>query len=149
MLIAVVIILLAPTVYAKYITIEKISSLFNIATPVFIVEGEEATIISENNNIGYYEFSVKNFNESTVSEIDFYYTIEVVVNTEIELQFELYNEENFIKLENLKSERLLISGNEKMEQKYKLKVIYDSPKDEINQEVIGDVQIKIHSEQNR
>lgn len=142
-----IIILFAPTVYAKYITIEKISTLFNIATPVFIVEGEEAIPISENNNIGYYEFSIKNFNETTVSATDFYYTIEVIVNTEIELDFELYRDENLIQLENLKSEKLLINGNEKVEQKYKLKVIYDGSEEEKNQDVIGDVQIKIHSEQ--
>lgn len=143
----IIIILFAPTVYAKYITIEKIGILFNIATPVFVVDGEEAIPISPNNNIGYYEFSIKNFNETAVSGTDFEYTIEIIVNTDMELQFELYNEEKIISLENLKSEKLLITGNEKIEQKYKLKVIYDGSEEEKNQDIIGDVQIKIHSEQ--
>ena len=134
-------------VYAKYITIDKISGAFTVATPIFIVEGKEITKISEINNIGYYEFVIKNFNETNISKTSFWYTIEILSNTDESIQFELYNEDKQISLKNLKTEQLSIMGNEKVEEKYKLKVIYDKTKATIGKVILEEVQIKVHSEQ--
>lgn len=125
------------------------TSTFNVATPIFIVEGKETTKISEINNIGYYEFSIKNFNESNISETGFLYTIEVISNTDESIRFELYNEEKQIPLENFKTEELSIIGNEKVEQKYKLKVIYDSTQWNEGKDILEEVQVKVHSEQEK
>lgn len=135
--------------YAKYITSEKINMSLEVARPIFIVEGKDATKISEINNIGYYEFSIKNFNETNISEIGFLYSIEVLSNTDESIQFELYNEETLIPLDNLKTEQLSIDGNKKIEQKYKLKVIYDSSKGDDGKDILEEVQIKVHSEQEK
>ena len=89
-----------------------------IATPIFIVEGSETNKISAINNIGYYEFSIKNYNETEISETSFLYTIEIVSDTDEAIQFELYDEEKQIPLENLKTEKISISVNEKIEKKY-------------------------------
>lgn len=134
-------------VYAKYIYVDKKSATLDIATPIFIVRGGETTKISEINNIGYYEFSIKNFNETQISETGFLYTIEIISDTDESIQFELYNEEAQIPLENLKTEKLSISGNEKIEQKYQLKVIYDSSKGSRGQDILEEVQVRVHSEQ--
>lgn len=141
------IILSASNSYAKYINVEKINSMFKIATPIFIVEGESATKISEINNVGYYEFSIKNYNETNVSETGFLYTIEIISNIDDAIQFELYNGEEQIPLEGLKTKKISIKGNEKVEQKYKLKVTYDLAKGSKGEEILGEVQIKVHSEQ--
>ena len=125
------------------------SSTLNIAKPIFIVEGKETTQINEINNIGYYEFSIKNFNQTQISEIGFLYTIEVISNTDETIQFELYNEDIQIPLENLKTKELSIIGNEKTEQKYKLKIIYDKSKGNSGKEILEEVQIKVHSEQEK
>lgn len=121
----------------------------NVATPIFIVEGEKATKISEINNIGYYEFLIKNFNETHISETDFLYTIEIISKTDESIQFELYKEEELISLQNLKTEKLLIKGKEKTEQKYKLKVTYDKSKGTKGKNILEEVQIKVHSEQEK
>ena len=139
----------AHIVYGKYITVYKINSSLSIATPIFIVDGGEATKISEINNIGYYEFSIKNFNETNISETGFLYTIEILSNTNETIQFELYNEEIQVPLENLRTKELSIKGNEKIEQKYKLKVIYDSTKGAVTNDILEEVQIKVHSEQQK
>lgn len=144
---AIIILLSTHMVYAKYITTDKLNYTLSVAKPIFIVKGEEVTKISEINNIGYYEFSVKNFNESNISETGFLYTIEIVSDTDESIQFELYNEEIEIPLENLKTEKLSIIGNEKIEQKYKLKVIHDRAKGESGKDILEEVQIKVHSEQ--
>ena len=118
-----------------------------IATPIFIVEGSETNKISAINNIGYYEFSIKNYNETEISETSFLYTIEIVSDTDEAIQFELYDEEKQIPLENLKTEKISISGNEKIEKKYKLKVTYDNTLGTKGKDILEEVQIKVHSEQ--
>lgn len=136
-------------VYGKYINIDNLTSSINLARPIFIVEGKDATKISEINNIGYYEFSVKNFNESNTSEISFLYTIEVISDTDESVQFELYNEETKIPLKNLKTEEILIQGKERNEQKYRLKVIYDNEQGDKGKEILEEVQVKVHSQQEK
>lgn len=138
-----------PKTLAKYATSEKIISETDIAEPIFIVEGTETTKISSINNIGYYEFSIKNYNETNVSETGFLYTIEVISKTDESIQFELYRENEKIELENLKTANIEIKGNEKMEQKYKLKVTYDKVKGGEGKDILQEVQIKVHSEQQR
>lgn len=136
--------------YGKYITIDNLTSNINFAKPIFIVEGkEETTKISEINNIGYYEFSVRNFNESNISEISFLYTIEIISNTDESIHFELYNEDKQIPLKNLKTEELSIKGKEKIEQKYKLKIIYDNTQGENGKEILEEVQVKVYSQQEK
>ena len=142
-----IILLSTHIVYAKYISTDKISSALSIAEPIFIVEGKETTKINEINNIGYYEFSIKNFNETNISEIGFLYTIEIISNIDESIQFELYNEETQILLENLKTQELSIKANKKIEQKYKLKVIYDKTKGSEGKDILEEVQVKVHSEQ--
>lgn len=123
------------------------STSTNLATPIFIVEGKETIKINEINNIGYYEFSIKNFKESKISETEFLYTIQIISNTDESIQFQLYNEEEQIPLENLKTQPISIIGNEKIEQKYKLKIIYDNTKGNSGKEILEEVQIKVYSEQ--
>lgn len=75
------------------------------------------------------------------------YTIEIISNTDETIQFELYNEDIQIPLENLKTANLSINGNEPLEQKYKLKITYDSTKGNSGQNILDEVQVKVHSEQ--
>ena len=140
------IILFVPITYAKYISVEKIKSKTEISKPIFSFVGNEVIEISKTNNIGYYEFSIKNFNETEVSETGFLYTIEIVCDSEEAIEFELYNEENEIQLNELKTAQISINGNEKIEQKYKLKVTYDITKG-TKEDILGDVQVRVLSEQ--
>lgn len=120
-----------------------------IAEPIFIVEGKETTKISAINNIGYYEFSVKNYRNEEISETGFLYSIEVISQTDDSVKFELYNEDNQIELDNLKTKQIQIVGNEKTEQKYKLKVTYDNTLGTKGKDILEEVQIKVHSEQEK
>lgn len=134
--------------YARYFKTETLNAVQEIATPIFKVEEGNIIQIDKINNIGYYEFSVKNFNERNVSEIGFSYTIEIISNLEDLVQFELYNGEKQIQLQDLKTEKITITGNEKIEQKYKLKIIYNNIK-EVKEESIEKIQIKLNSEQEK
>ena len=148
-IIVVIIVLFTPMVGAKYEAVEILKSSNKIATPIFIVEGTETTKISEINNIGYYEFVIKNFNETKISETGFSYTIEIISNTDESVQFELYQEGQLIELQNLKTNNLSIPGNERVERKYKLKVKYDSSLGTNGKDILEEVQVKVHSEQQK
>lgn len=133
--------------FAKYKTSEVFNKNLEIATPTFVVEGNETTKISAINNIGFYEFSIKNYNDAQVSETGFSYIIEIVSNTDESVQFELYDENGEIPLENMKTETLVIPGNQKIEQKYKLKVTYDKNLGTKGKDILEEVQVRVHSEQ--
>lgn len=139
--------ILIPTSLSKFKEKEEIKEKIEIAEPIFIVEGNEKTKISAINNIGYYEFSIKNFKDTKVSETGFKYIIEIVSKTAESIEFELYKEDELLKLDELKTEELSIAGNEKIEQKYKLKVTYDKTKGNQGKDILEEVQVKIHSEQ--
>ena len=143
----IIILLFVPKAYAKYIDAITLKNSTQIAKPVFIVEGNESSKINSINNIGYYEFSVKNYNESTISEIGFYYVIEVITKPDKSINFELYKGDEKIELENLKTKQIYIEANNKIEQKYKLKIVYDKTLNSIGQDILQEVQIKVHSEQ--
>lgn len=149
MLTSIIIFLTTNIVYAKYISTDKITSLFKIAKPIFIIEGGEIARISRDSSIGYYEFSIKNFNENEISEIGFEYTIEIISKINEAVKFELYNEENNINLVNLKTEKLLMKGNQKIEEKYHLKIILDDTKLIENEAFSEIIEIKIDSEQKK
>ncbi len=134
--------------YARYIKNECLNIVQEIANPVLEVKEGEIIKIDKINNIGFYEFSIKNFNSKKISEIDSEYTIEIISDIEEAVKFELYNEEKQVKLQDLKTEPILIKGNNKIEENYKLKIIYNDVKD-IKSNIMSKIQIKIHSEQGK
>ena len=136
-----------PKVYAKYIDTIILKNNTQIVKPVFIVEGTEISKINSINNIGYYEFYVKNYDENNISEIGFYYIIEVVSQLDESIKFELYKGDEKIELKDLKTNEIYIGANEKIEQKYKLKIIYNRSLNPIGKDILQEVQIKVHSEQ--
>lgn len=134
--------------YARYIKNECLNIVQEIANPVLEIKEGEIIKIDKINNIGFYEFSIKNFNSKKISEIDSEYTIEIVSDIEEAVKFELYNGEKQVNLQDLKTEPILIKGNNKTEENYKLKIIYNDVKD-IKSNIMSKIQIKIHSEQGK
>lgn len=133
--------------YAKYVKSEISSFKSEIVKPILQIDKGNIVQIDENNNIGYYEFNIKNFDDEKISEVEFLYTIEIISNLEENVQFELYNENQKIELNNLKTENLEINANEKMEQKYLLKIFYNPSnkvEDEGKKECIEKIQIKVN-----
>jgi len=139
--------MLIPSTFAKFTTSKILKGNTKIAKPIFIVQGLETCKISAINNIGYYEFSVKNYNADEISETGFLYDIEILSKADEVVKFELFREGQEIKLEDLKTEGLTIQANEKIEQKYKLKVTYDKNKTKQAKDILEEVQIRVHSEQ--
>lgn len=138
-----------PKTLAKYTTTEKIDNKLEIVQPIFQVKGTEIAKINSINNIGYYDFIVKNYDKEKIGEVDFLYTIEVISDIDDSVKFELYKNGQLISLENQKTEVMSIKGNIKTEEQYRLKVTYDETKGTNGKDILEDVQIKIHSEQGK
>lgn len=134
--------------YARYIKNECLNIVQEIANPVLEVEEGKIIKIDKINNTGFYEFSIKNFNSKKISEIDSEYTIEIISDIKNVVKFELYNGEKQIQIQNLKTEPILIKGNNKIKEDYKLKIIYNDVNN-IKSNIISNIQIKIHSEQEK
>ena len=102
----IVLIILTPITYAKYIDTLKMNFNYKIANPIFNIEEGDMAQISITNNIGYYEFSINNYKNEEISDVSFWYIIEVVSDIEDNIEFELYQEDNLVALENLKTENV-------------------------------------------
>ena len=158
-ILTITLILVESTSYAKYMTSEIIKGKQEIIKPIFNVKEGIPIKIDNKNKINCYEFVIDNFNEDKVSEIGFLYTIEIISNIDLESNFNirLYNEEGEIQLSNLKTNPILIKGNERIEQKYKINIEYnesieneeeyDEFFDDITESISGIIQIKVHADQ--
>ena len=104
---------------AKYIQKTKIYAISKIAEPILIVEGKETTKISGINNVGYYEFCIKNYKDNKISDVSQNYTIEVVGTLDPSIEFKLYDKDGTeIPMENRKTNNIFI-GNKKQQYFYK------------------------------
>lgn len=133
--------------FAKFEVTKNLLVKTDIAVPVLEVEGTETTKVSAINNIGYYDFSIKNFNQENVSDVSQNYSIEIVANLDEAVKFELFQDNQPVELNNNKTKDIFIEGIEEKEHKYRLKVSYDNSKNNLQKDILEDVQIKVHSEQ--
>lgn len=133
----------------KGISETKINSSTQIAKPILEVENNPEITITSSNQKSTYDFKVKNYNSNEeITQIDLFYTIEILTKTNESLDFKLFKDEKEIPLENNKSQEILLSKNGKQEDNYKLEILYNKeklPKTDIFQYI----QIKVHSEQRK
>ena len=133
---------------AKIINEIIIKGQAQIAEPIFIVENNPAVDITESKENGEYVFKVKNYNEQNkVSEIDLKYNVEIISNLNDAISVELYQDENKIDLIEGKTEDIILSKSNKEEREYKIKIFYDN-ENNILEDIIGKIQVKVNTIQN-
>ena len=130
---------------AKYEETKILFTDTEIAMPVLEVEGKETTKINAINNVGYYDFVVKNYNENNISDVPQNYSIEIITKAENSVNFEIYKDDEIIPLIENKTDSIYIAGKEQKTDNYRLIIAYD--KNDIQENIQEDVQIKVHSEQ--
>ena len=116
-----------------------------IANPVFEVRKEESLLLTAVAPKASYTFEVRNYDDKNINEVDMEYYIEIVSNTDQSINFELFNGENKIPLNNNKTNKIAINKENKEEHKYRLDITYDKNKTDISQDIKEKVEIKIHS----
>lgn len=119
-----------------------------IAKPILEVEKGSEIIITEDNRKGEYTFIVKNYNQTEeISQVDLTYYIEILENNLNDyIQYQLYKDNELLKLKENKTEEMTFHKDVKEEQNYTLKVTYEDSKNAI-EDIMQDIQIKVHSEQ--
>ena len=127
----------------------KVNTTTQIAEPIMIVENNPSIDITSIKNTGYYDFKIKNYNEQNeINQIEQKYWIEVISKYDETISFKMYKDNQEIPLSNNKTQEIQLAKNKKEEQSYRLEIIYDKTKPSSTEEIIQDVQIKVHSEQN-
>lgn len=127
----------------------KINTQTQIAEPILVVDNNPSIDITAVKNTGYYDFKIKNYNEEKINQIDLLYNIEIIANTDETISFKIYKDNEEIHMKENKTDNILLTKNEKREHNYRLEIIYDKTKSNSISDIIEDVQIKVHSEQNK
>lgn len=149
-LIVIMIILLLFSGYTMAKTIEEIIIKANaqVAEPIFIIENNPSVDITAINNVGYYTFKIKNYNEENkITESDLKYYIEILSNLDDSINIELYQNENKINFDKNKTEYMKISKDKKKEIEYKFVITYEKNKSTNIEDIMEKIQVKVHTEQ--
>ncbi len=122
-----------------------------IAKPILQVENGTNLEINNINNKGIYEFKVKNYNEQgEKTDVDLEYYIEILNYTGKEnngIELKLLKNGQEIKINGNKTEKFVLTKDEMKEDNYKLEITYDKDKNTNMQDIVRQLQIKVHSEQ--
>lgn len=127
------------------VTIETIAK---IAEPILVVEKSDMIKVDGRKQREHYNFNVKNSKEDgEITQVDLQYNIEIISKIEEAISFKLYKNNHEIPLVNNKTTYMKLERENFQEDCYQLEIIYDKNKNFSKNDIIQDVQIKIHSEQ--
>ncbi len=137
-------------VYGEYSESKTIKVSTQVAKPILIMEEENKIYIDDNNNEAEYKFKVKNYNEKgKITDVQMFYTIQIIANTDETIKYSLYKDEQKIDLIENSTNKIKIGKDKKEEQHYVLKVKYEKTKNENKEDLNEDIKIKLKAEQGR
>lgn len=117
-----------------------------IAEPILKVESDKTIKIKHLDEIGIYQLKVKNYDETgKVTQVDLEYEIEILSDIHKNISLKIYKEEQELKISRNKTEKFLITKDEKQEDNYKIEITCNKTAE--IEEMIQEIQIKVHSEQ--
>lgn len=129
----------------KYFSKTNIEVNAEIAKPILKIEGDAILNISELKEKETYKFKVKNYDESDqITQTDLEYYIEIISKANENIDFKIYKEDKELNIDGNKTEKFLLSKEEKQEDNYKIEILF---KKISVQEIIQNVEIKVYSEQ--
>ena len=132
------------SIYRKAINSSGVSE---VSKPVFVVEGNSNIKIDGIEDTTY-KFSVKNYDNTGISNTNLKYFIQIVNNSQADLDFILTNNGKQVNLNNNKTGLISLSSLKKQSDEYELQIKYNNnPAVESNIE--GNVQIKVEAIQDR
>lgn len=132
----------------KHFSSTNIETNSKIAEPVVMIENGSIAEINGKKEKEYYNFKIKNYKENgEVTQIDLAYNIEILFQKDEAISFKLYKNNEEILLENNKTADMNLKKEIVQEDDYQLEIIYDKTKNYLNDDMIQDVQIKVHAEQ--
>ncbi|MFG6318370.1 MAG: hypothetical protein K1W33_00675 [Clostridia bacterium] len=129
--------------FSKYKKNFNVSSSTEIAKPILNVEGD-SNIKIDGIEDTIYDFSVKNYNGSNVSEVDMNYYIEIVNTSKADLDFILTKNGKTVSLKNNKTDLISLVSTIKQTDDYQLQIKYNN-NPAILTDIDGSVQIKVEA----
>ena len=85
----------------------------DISKPIIIVDSNEKINVTAEKNIGEYHFSIQNYNENEINEALLHYKIEIIANVDETITFELYKNNEQIKIDKNVTDYIDIGKNKK------------------------------------
>jgi len=121
------------------------SSTTEVAQPVFVVDGASDILIDGIEDT-IYNFSVKNYDKTSISEVDMNYYIEIVNNSQANLEFILIKDGKNVSLNNNKTNLISLKSLTKQNDEYQLSIKYNN-NPAVTSDIDGNVQIKVEAVQ--
>lgn len=119
-----------------------------IAEPIFLLEHTDKKVVDNSNQEIDYYFNVKNYNDSSVNEVNLKYMIEITPIQDKAIILTLYKDNQKIDLNEQKTSYIEIGHTTKQEHKYRLNVKYNKNNQENSYDINSNIFIKAYAIQN-
>lgn len=130
-----------------------IQGISKIAEPILDVENGSKIQINNKNTEGNYEFKIKNFkqddNRTILTDVGMNYYIEVLNTPHEAIELELYRGDEKIDLVQNKTKTFFMSKDIEQEDSYILKIKYNKNLNKSMSDIMQELQIKVHAEQEK
>ena len=138
-------IILSTISLGKYFNKTKINVNSGVAIPIIKLEGEQKLIINNNQGNKVYNLAVKNYDENEqITQVELEYYIEIISKKNDNINFKLYKEEKELNINNNKTEKFLLTKENKQRDNYKIEILLNK---KISEDILQNVEIKVYSEQ--
>ena len=138
-------IILSTISLGKYFNKTKINVNSGVAIPIIKLEGEQKLIINNNQENKVYNLAVKNYDENEqITQVELEYYIEIISKKNDDINFKIYKEEKELNINNNKTEKFLLTKENKQRDNYKIEILLN---EKISEDILQNVEIKVYSEQ--
>ena len=138
-------IILSTISLGKYFNKTKINVNSGVAIPIIKLEGEQKLIINNNQENKVYNIAVKNYDENEqITQVELEYYIEIISKKNDDINFKIYKEEKELNINNNKTEKFLLTKENKQRDNYKIEILLNK---KISEDILQNVEIKVYSEQ--
>lgn len=138
-------IILSTISLGKYFNKTKINVNSGVAIPIIKLEGEQKLIINNNQENKVYNLAVKNYDENEqITQVELEYYIEIISKKNDDINFKIYKEEKELNIINNKTEKFLLTKENKQQDNYKIEILLNK---KISEDILQNVEIKVYSEQ--
>lgn len=138
-------IILSTISLGKYFNKTKINVNSGVAIPIIKLEGEQKLIINNNQENKVYNLAVKNYDENEqITHVELEYYIEIISKKNDDINFKIYKEEKELNINNNKTEKFLLTKENKQQDNYKIEILLNK---KISEDILQNVEIKVYSEQ--
>lgn len=138
-------IILSTISLGKYFNKTKINVNSGVAMPIIKLEGEQKLIINNNQENKVYNLAVKNYDENEqITQIELEYYIEIISPKNDNINLKIYKEEKELNINNNKTEKFLLTKENKQQDNYKIEILLNK---KMSENILQNIEIKVCSEQ--